>query len=165
MNDRNTRLWGFLSVVMRNVSDTIWWGITTANEQKDPSRIMRISLCSCTAPVWCRARGREDLSVGWRGCRFALGEAVYNALFLSWGYFSLLNTGVCFLILLEENMFVLKWCFLELPILFPFSGFDLKEMLLPLCFPSLCILLSLFVWYIILLRCLHGDMCLCQRHL
>lgn len=100
-----------------------------------------------SAPAWHRCdavqRGREDLSVGWHDYNFTLGEAVYISVFLNWGYFSLLNTGIYFLIILEENVFILKCCFLDLPILFPFSVSDLKEVLLPLRFPSLCILLSL----------------------
>lgn len=135
---------GLSQYVMRNVSDT-WQllGITKANKQKDRSRIMRISLCSCVALMLCSARGREELSVGWHGYHFTLRGTVYTSVFLYWWYFSLLNTGVCFLIILEENVFILKWCFLDLPILFPFSVFDLKEVLLPLHFPCPCILLSL----------------------
>lgn len=62
----------------------------------------------------------------WAGCHFTIGEALCTSVFLSWRCFNLLNTAVCFLIMLEKNVFILTVCFSDLPILFPF-WFGLKR--------------------------------------
>lgn len=105
MNVYSTCPWGFLSTVMRNV-----WYLTSVSDNKSKQTNKK---------TWIEPWDFLFSSL-WAGCHFTLGEAVYTSVFLSWRCSDLLNTSVWFLIILEESVFILMLCFLDLPILLPF---------------------------------------------
>lgn len=147
MNVYSISPWGFLSVVMRNVSGT-WQvlAITRANKQKDLSRteIFCSPVCGLAAT--------------------SLLEKHFILLFSSAGGVSIWSFNLVFNHIRREcvhsySMLFRFACFISILVwTMKKSSYHCISHVFVSCFPY-------FVWYILLPSCVYHDTSLCQKHL